>query len=148
MEWKCKEALRGELDEDEERLRRDFLRGWYIGDTSFRDRMKDRLDDAVHGKAGSYTGAAKRLHDEKAAKTLLSARLKSFGLTKKDLRALKPGTTIKQMMAALLRKQTTMTRQWIVKELDMGSESSVYNAVKAVENMKGKAKREWDEFQK
>ena len=41
MELACREYLRGELSEEEEEARRALLRGWYIGEPTFRDRILD-----------------------------------------------------------------------------------------------------------
>ena len=147
MELRCREALNGALDEEEEVARRKLLGGWYIGEVSFRDRMKDYLEKSVKGEGGSYTGKAKRLHDEAAAYALVKEKLGVLGCSLEDLKDRSPGDLEKQMVAAVLRKRTTMTRRWIVEALSMGSVGSVYNAVKAVEGFKGREKGVWDEFQ-
>lgn len=149
MERTCRECLTGKLEEEIETSRRQLERGWCIGDSSFKDRMKDWLAESVEGrKRDSLTGEGKRTHAENEARRLIKTSLKHWGICEAEMKQRKPGDRRKQQITALLRKRSLVTYDWIIQELGMGSRPSVYKAIKTVESLKGKELKEWNRLLK
>ncbi len=142
MELECREWLRGEQDEeDQEELRR-LQRGWYIGDKAFRDRMLDQLEGAVSGrKKHSLEGEALRVYQKKRALGIIDAVCKHLGVSVDEMRGRQYSEVDKQLLVALIRKKTGMSYDWIIEALNMGSHSSVYNAIRASRDLSSRAKK-------
>ena len=144
MERSARECLHGDQSTEDELSRRQLERGWYIGDASFKDRMKDWLEESVSGrKKDSLTGEAKGTYEENEARKIIKNSLRHLGVTKGELQSRKPGDFQKQMLTSLLRKRSMVTYDWIIQELNMGSRPSVYKAMTKIEKVKGKELKEW-----
>jgi REP element-mobilizing transposase RayT len=131
MEFRAREIARGILDEDEQAEWDALRRGWYVGGANFRDRLLDRMDDAISGrKRESLGGRMVWAHDEKAARDLLAAGLTRFSLDEEQVKALPKGDVRKQGLAWLIRTKTSMKNDWVIESLGMGTRTTVYTAVK------------------
>ncbi len=149
VEWLCAECMAGGLDEDAEQERKNFLRGWYIGNKSFKTRLEDHIERAVTGrKKDSLSGKAKNLHDEMQAKKLIERSRIHWGRAREELLKLKPGDQRKTMLVLLLRERTMVTYDWIIEEIGMGSKSSMQNAISRGRGFSGPQLKEWKRFQK
>jgi REP element-mobilizing transposase RayT len=125
-----KQSQRDQLQKQWQQIQR----GWCLGGERFRLRMQQRLRDLVgrHQKS-SCTGPAVHDHDEKTASDLLTVGLEAVGLEKDKLQGTRKTDPRKQVVAWLLRKQTTVTNRWISRELNMGHEMNVSQAAGLVE---------------
>ena len=104
------------------------LTGWYLGSEEF----KAELLAAMEGKAGpNHYGSERRETGEHRAKRLLQESLERANLSQNDLGQLPKGDPRKVEIAWQLRQNTSMTLQWIAKELRMGSWSYVHNLLAA-----------------
>ena len=148
MESLAKACIQGELTEEDEEARKQLERGWYIGEKSYRDKLEDALNNAVEGrKKGSLVGAAKNAGEEQRAQQIIKSCCNQFEISLEDLKGRRHNSWEKQMVAAVLQKTSGMSYNWIIKELNMGSRSSVYNALRAVEDIKGRKRRsEWKQI--
>ena len=121
-------------------------RGWYLGNDSFGDRLKDLLENALEGKRRqSYAGGALRAHDERGATALLKMGLKALEVTRKSMGRMSKGAPEKQAMAWLLRTRTAVSRRWVAERLAMGDESRVTQAVATVKAARAGKRREFRE---
>ena len=59
--------------------------------------------------------------------------MKAIGLNTKELQATRKSDPRKQVIAWLVRTQTTVTNRWVSNELNMGHEMNVSKAVRLVE---------------
>jgi hypothetical protein len=66
------------------------------------------------------------------ARKLLAAGLEALGLHAEDLCRTRKSDGRKQLLAWLVRRQTTMRNKWISQELQMGHEINVSRAVSRV----------------
>lgn len=108
-------------------------RGWYLGGDVFRDSLLDRAEKALSGKKGSsYSGELIGQHDRHHATRLMAKALHVLGLKEGDLGEMKKSAADKQVIAWLLRKNTTVSLEWIARQLAMGHYSSVTAAVRMV----------------
>ena len=149
MEFAARECIRGELDEEMEADRRQLLRGWYIGDKTFRDRMLDRLDDAVTGrKPESVRSRAYKESLQERARVMVKKAAKTWGLSQKGIQDLPKTDPRKQALVGVLRANTSVSYKWIIKELNMGSIPSVSLAVKKVRDGDRQVMREMKALRK
>ena len=111
-------------------------RGWYLGTDDFRDRILDAVADVLRAKRrkGSITGLAARAHDKAEAERLVKAAAGILGIpadrNSLDGRGLYADE--KTLVAWLVRKRTSVTREWVAERLVMGHPSSVSRAVRKV----------------
>jgi REP element-mobilizing transposase RayT len=127
------------LEEDWRRIRR----GWYLGESSFKDRLLGQIGSLLgQRKAGSVSGEAVRARTEQEAEQWVQKALRRLKLNDAELQALPKGMDAKLVMAWWLRSQTTMSRKWIAQRLGMGHETRVTLAVRAVStSQRGKLAR-------
>jgi REP element-mobilizing transposase RayT len=117
------------LEPDWRRIRR----GWYLGEPGFRDRLLARIGDPLeHRKAASVSGEALGARTELAAEHWVQKTLRRLRMEDAELQALPKGADTKLVMAWWLRSQTTVSRSWIARRLEMGHETRVTLAVRAV----------------
>jgi putative transposase len=129
-------AGRKELDQEWRALRR----GWYVGGTSFRERLEGYLEAAVRGRRReSHSGAARLAHDEAAAAAALNQALKALGLRPRDLAVRPKGAAEKAVLAWWLRQHTTVSLGWLSERLGMGHVSRVSQGVSQVKRHPGRA---------
>ena len=106
----------------------ELRRGWYLGDSGFRDRLLELAEGLVKRvQRGSVSGAAVREHGEREAERLVVGGLKVLGLPVEagKLRCLKAGEAGKAVVARLLRERTTVGNRWIAGRLGMGHAGGV-----------------------
>ena len=109
----------------EERRRRDepgewkvIRRGWCLGDEEFRRELLVQMET----KLGRHHGGEERQEGETArAARLLAQEMKRRGWSKSDMAKRRKGDPEKVKLAAQLRRETTMTLDWIARELNMGA---------------------------
>ena len=99
-----------------------FRRGWRLGAADFAQRLAERL-----GRRGQRHEQARERNetDEHRAERLVKAWMQTTGWTEAELASRAKGDAQKAALAALLRRETPMTRGWIAKRLAMGSASYV-----------------------
>jgi hypothetical protein len=120
-------------------------RGWYLGDESFRDRVLDALAGGLRPKRrkGSVTGEAARAHDEAEGERVVRLGASELGIPAK--RESLGGRGVyrdeKALLAWLLRKLTSVSRDWVAERLAMGHPTSVSRAAARVRVEKGLAKQ-------
>jgi len=103
-------------------------RGWYLGSDDFRDWLHDRLEEVLkEHRRDSYDGGALRSHGEAEASDLLERGLKVLELGLEELCALPKNDRRKGVLAWLIRRNTTMTSEWVAGQLGMGHISNVSN---------------------
>ena len=106
-------------------------RGWYIGSSSFRDRLQDALGDRLRRNLrSSFDDAAARTHDEQAALRLIETVCAGMDWTLQQLRGWKKRDPRKLGVCWLVKSRTTMGDRWIVEHLEMGHRNNVSHAVK------------------
>jgi len=115
---------------------RNIRRGWYLGDSSFKETLLDCLEGRGRIKRDSNDGDAVRAHDERAAESLLASAWKLLGIDPAKLAGMPKGAPAKVVLAWWLRKQTTVSRQWIAERLNMGHPTRVTASVTAVNQAK------------
>jgi putative transposase len=108
-------------------------RGWYLGEETFRDRLLELVDKAKGVKAGKRNKAecVRKYHGEKDAERLILELSTDLGLptSAAELARLPKGDTRKAMLAALLRRRTSVRFEWISTRLQMGHPGSVSRLV-------------------
>jgi hypothetical protein len=123
---------------------RGIRRGWYLGKSNFRQRLEEHLGGVLKGKARqSYSGGAKKAHDEAAAEAMMVRGLAALGLRNEDLAVLAKGAPEKQVLAWWLKKRTVVSRLWIARRLGMGDESRVTQTAGVVGRAKDRRTRAW-----
>jgi putative transposase len=116
----------GAINEDAmEALRR----GWYLGEEGFKDKLLALLDktaDRLRGKK-SYAGDAVRAHHQGEAERILSILAKELGLpdSREELKHLKKSDFRKVVCAALVKRRTSVSNEWIAERLAMGHPASM-----------------------
>jgi hypothetical protein len=98
---------------------KEFQRGWFVGDLSFRKFLEDKMD-SLPGKRESFAGEEVRKHDEQEAEALLQRGLDFLGVSIDELRARKYGDPDKCLIAWLIHGKTSVPNQWICEQLSMG----------------------------
>jgi putative transposase len=115
------------IAEDDPKQLKALRRGWCLGGESFRE----ELLAAMHERAGAHHGGDERKEAGEAwARRVLADELKRQGWTAKDLAQRRKGDAGKVRMAGRLRVETTMTLNWIAKELNMGAAGSLANLLR------------------
>ncbi|MDB6015561.1 MAG: hypothetical protein JWR19_50 [Pedosphaera sp.] len=99
-------------------------RGWCLGDKAFRQELLAQMQSGPG--PGNY-GAERFESDEARALDLLGVELKRRRWTERDLHTRRKGDQDKVAIAERLRRETTMTLQWLAQRLAMGSGSHVAN---------------------
>jgi putative transposase len=95
-------------------------RGWYLGDPSFMDQLRELVSKDIQKETGR-DGVA-RSHDEAEAEALAKSTLEAQGVDpdRKSLKELRKGDPRKVLVAVLLRERTSVSNRWIVERLAMG----------------------------
>lgn len=112
----------------------ELRKGWYLGEKGFADRILEALSGAAGSsrKKGSVGGLAARAHDESEAERIVVRALSALAL---------PGDAAiltgrgkwkreKELVAALVRKRTSVGNAWVAARLGMGHEVAVTRAVR------------------
>jgi len=99
-------------------------RGWCLGNDAFRKELLAQMSE----KAGaSHYGEELRESAKEKAQRIVSEELKRLGWSDADLVQHRKGDARKVKIARRLRKETTMTLQWIADRLKMGANTHVAN---------------------
>jgi hypothetical protein len=108
-------------------------RGWHLGEETFRDRLLDLVDKAkgVKARKRSRAECVGRDHGEKDAERLIRQSTPDLGLPAgaAELAHLRKGDGRKALLAALLRRRTSVGCEWIATRLHMGHPGSVSRLV-------------------
>ena len=127
------EVLDPEKIDDLEEQWNSIRRGWCLGDDTFKEKMltpvKQFLDDK---KENSYNGVLLQEHNQKIAEELVQKALSILKIREQDLSGLKKNDPAKQIIAWLVKSNTTAANQWITDRLCMGHFASVTKAVALV----------------
>jgi REP element-mobilizing transposase RayT len=93
-------------------------RGWCLGDEEFRQELLGQMEP----KLGRHHGGPERQETAALrAERLLAEELKRRGWTSDQLAGRRKGDREKVRIARKLRKETTMTLDWIAQRLNMGA---------------------------
>jgi len=112
------EALRGKTLEAEKQL----ARGWQVGD----DRHRQQLLQQIEGKIREAHPCLYRQHDaEVRAQAIVTEELKKRRWTTEELVSRRKSDKDKIKVAQRLRKETSVTIDWIAKRLQMGTANSL-----------------------
>jgi len=99
---------------------RPLVRGWCLGSKAFRRELLAQMS----GKAGpEHYGEEIRESAEEKANRLIEAELKKVRWEESELGRHPKGDVKKVRMAKRLRRETTMTLQWIAQRLQMGTKT-------------------------
>ncbi len=105
----------------------ELRRSWCWGPESFREELLER----IAGQQGpAHPGRELREADEQWAQRLVREMLKQAGWSEGQWDKLSKGDPRKAGIAARLRRESTMTWEWIAKRLDMGHWRTAANAVR------------------
>jgi REP-associated tyrosine transposase len=123
MRQRAVEEVKGKNTKHYEQLRR----GWCLGGPSFRERVLGLIEKAGEkfSRGKEVDGAVKRSHGEDEARRLLERGLDYFTLQGTSLTALKRSDPRKIAIARLIRSHTSVSNQWIARELALGHVSSI-----------------------
>ena len=98
--------------------------GWYLGEEGFKDKLLGLLDKTVEKLRGknSHAGDAVRAHHQGEAERILSILAGELGLpeTRNELMNLKKSDPRKVICAALVKRRTAVSNDWIAERLAMG----------------------------
>jgi hypothetical protein len=93
-------------------------RGWYLGDEEFRRELLAQME----GKIGQHHGGPERRESaEHRAQQIVNEELKRRGWDHKELKRRRKADPGKVQVAGRLRKETSMSWQWIAAALTMGA---------------------------
>ena len=105
-----------------------------MGEFSFKDRLLDVLGQTkTRPKTSSVGGGAVESEREAAVEAWIVDALK---LSEEDLSRLAKGADTKLALASRLRRETTLSREWIAQRLHMGHVTRVTQAWREVEGAK------------
>jgi hypothetical protein len=93
-------------------------RGWCLGSATFRGKLLDLMD---HPAGAHHFGEEVREAEEARGRRIIRAGLAKAKWDAGRLEASKKAHSVKVAMAMQLRKETTLTCQWIAQHLHMGS---------------------------
>ena len=112
---------------------RELRRGWYLGTDSFRDTLVNLVDEGKKSvmKKGSVTGElvkARKRSDAEELIVRLASEMK-FSVAKDDLKNERKGVWQKVLIAAIVKKHTSMKNEWIAERLEMGHPAGMRKVV-------------------
>lgn len=96
--------------------------GWYLGGEEFRQEL---LEQVNHQAGPRHIGEDIRQSAEAKAERIIREELEALGWNGDDLRRHRKSHASKVRIAARLRRETTMTLDWIADQLCMGSAGHV-----------------------
>jgi REP element-mobilizing transposase RayT len=103
-------------------------RGWCLGGKAFRKKL---LGQMRKRRGPNHHGRERFESDQEKALRIVRVELKRLGWTDRELRKRRKGDKNKVEVARRLRRETTMTLQWIAERLAMGRWGSVFNLLAA-----------------
>ncbi len=119
-------------------------RGWYLGEESFKDKLLAMVDRARGGesprKAKTKVASA---HGEGEAERLIKEGCKVLELptNRRELEKLRKSDERKVLLAAVLRRRTSVGVNWIAERLAMGHPGSVSRMLGAIQGERNSRKR-------
>lgn len=118
-----------------------LMRGWYLGEPSFGDKLRS-LVSPEHVRVTGRDAVAKS-HDEAVAEELVNRLFDAVRLPKerRQLSEIRKGDERKVLVAALLRKHTSVSNSWLAERLAMGHTGSVSRAIGVFGKSKGNIKK-------
>lgn len=124
---RMRERAVDELEERNAQENEKLRRGWCLGGASFREKVLGLIEKAGEklSKAREVDASIKRSHGEEEACRLLRRGMEHFGLEETELRAIKRNDARKLAIARLIRTRTSVSNQWIARELSLGHVSSI-----------------------
>jgi REP element-mobilizing transposase RayT len=123
---KIMEALR--LLDDPEGLKA-LRRGWCVGSEEFRRELLEQME----GKMGRHHGGVERQETvEQRASRLLAEELKRRGWDEAELKRRKKSDHNKAEIAGRLRRETTVSWDWIARVLIMGASDYAAHCVRSI----------------
>ena len=104
-------------------------RGWCYGSEAFRQELLEQVGASL----GSHHGGSERAESAQAkAERLAGEELRRRGWKAEDLARRRKGDKQKRKIALRLRRETTMTWEWIAQRLKMGAAGYAANCVRAL----------------
>lgn len=131
----------GKISEEAEAALR---KGWYLGEESFKDKLLTMMDRLREGRnPRNVSGGATKGHGEAEADRLVRDVGKVLGLPtgKSLLEKLRKCDERKVLLAALLRRRTSVRLEWISRKLVMGHPGSVSRLLGGISKDRALAKR-------
>jgi len=100
-----------------------------LGDEGFKDKLLSLMEktaDKLRGKK-SHAGDAVRAHHQGEAERIISILARDLGLpdSREELEKLKKSDPGKVMCAALVKRRTSASNEWIAERLAMGHPASM-----------------------
>ena len=115
---RLEEALEAGRRAEDGEAYREIRRGWFLGDEG----LKQELLERVSRKSGRWHyGEELRESEQAKAQRIVAEELKRGGWTEAELANRRKGDPAKVAMAVRLRRETTMTLNWIAERLQMGT---------------------------
>jgi putative transposase len=104
-------------------------RGWCLGSEEFRRELLEQME----GKLGQHHGGMERQETaEERARRLVAEELRRRGWDAGELQRRKKGDQAKAEIAKRLRRETTMTWDWIARGLVMGASGYAASCVRSI----------------
>ena len=129
LEWIQKRALE-ELDKKYSKElaveRKPLKRGWCMGTEDFKEKIMAFLGDV---SSDNYRGDQRRDHGVYMAEKLIEQGLNGLKCTIQDIEHLRQNHIHKQALAWLVKRNTTVTGEWIRQKLNMGGKTNVSRAL-------------------
>jgi REP element-mobilizing transposase RayT len=137
-------AQRGKLEEcglaeiEGQGLQSTLRRGWCYGSPTFKEQMLAVAEDLLsrrspkRDRSKNYRGADSSDYGIKRAEAIIDSGLAAFDLDQEKLGEMKKSADEKSLIAAIVRKETTVKASWVAEKLQMGSVANVTRASKAI----------------
>ena len=106
---------------------RQIERGWCLGGEDFR---RELIEAAAERVGPQHYGVERRVTGEQKAASIVLAEMEALGWNEGDLKERLKGDPDKVRIARRLRRETTMSLQWIARRLRMGSWTYVSSLVR------------------
>jgi len=138
LSWMEERALEGRKAGEATAMKR----GWYLGGEEFRDRLLEMIGGGV--RSSPLQRDYRRDHSERQAEELASSGLEHFGLEEEDLPGLLKSDWRKRAVGHLIKKETTVTLNWIGRRLRMGTDAYVSRLCSRIDDLKqDREVRQW-----
>ena len=100
--------------------------GWCVGGEAFREKMLERVGRQLAGRQReSYSGEAKRQHDEREAERLVREGLKTLELTESEIARQPKGSVAKCALAWHVHRHALVSNRWLAARLGMGCSANL-----------------------
>jgi REP element-mobilizing transposase RayT len=109
------------LEETDEAALKIMRRGWYIGGEEFRQRLLKQMERKI---GEHHSGALRRESAEAKAREIIAEELKRLGWRKSELSRRRKGDPAKLVIAARLRRETTLSIKQIAERVQLGTSKS------------------------